>query len=401
MISPDQFKNFSFDKSDWKKVKFGDVAFEPKESSKDPGSEGIEHVVGLEHIDSEDIHLHRSASINESTTFTKKFSMGDVLFGRRRAYLKKAAQAKFEGICSGDITVMRAGEVLLPELLAFIVNNDNFFDYAVTHSAGGLSPRVKFKDLSSFEFYLPERDTQKELADLLWSCDEVVQSLKTLKDNLFISKHALFKESIYASANEPGDFGYLKPKHPVVKLGTLLSTVQYGISESLDDSEGVPVLRMNNLQEGILDTSDLKYFRSNDSDLDKFMLDKGDILFNRTNSFDLVGKTCLFERDEQYSFASYLIRLVTKKDLLLPEFLNFYMNTEIGLAKIRKYRTPGVSQSNINAQSLRNLIIPLPEIDFQRALMDKVSEIQKSENISSEHLFNTQLMQKSLVSQVF
>lgn len=105
MSAPLDVKNFFIDKTGWKKVKFGDVVFEPKEFIKDPVAEGIKHVVGLEHIDSEDMHLRRSASIEEETTFTKKFSIGDVLFGRRRAYLKKAARAEFEGICSGDITV--------------------------------------------------------------------------------------------------------------------------------------------------------------------------------------------------------------------------------------------------------------------------------------------------------
>lgn len=160
-------ENFKIDKTNWKKVKLGDVVFEPKETVKDPIKEGIQHVVGLEHIDSEDIHLRRSASIDESTTFTKKFRKGDVLFGRRRAYLKKAAMAEFDGICSGDITVMRAKNGLLPELLPFIANNDIFFDYAVKHSAGGLSPRVKFNALSNYEFYLPPNNQQIEIADLL------------------------------------------------------------------------------------------------------------------------------------------------------------------------------------------------------------------------------------------
>ena len=137
MIDLDLIEDFSIDKSDWVKVKFGDVVYELKESVKNPADEGIEHVVGLEHIDSEDIHLRRSASIEESTTFTKRFRKGDVLFGRRRAYLRKAAKANFDGICSGDITVMHANaELLLPELLPFIVNNDKFFDFAITHSAG-------------------------------------------------------------------------------------------------------------------------------------------------------------------------------------------------------------------------------------------------------------------------
>ena len=151
-------EKLAIDKTGWTPVKFGDVVFEPKESSKDPISDGIEHVVGLEHIESGNIHLRKSETLEESTTFTKKFAIGDVLFGRRRAYLRKASQASFSGICSGDITVFRAKDNLMPELLPFIVNNERFFDYAIKHSAGGLSPRVKFKDLANYEFLLPPKD---------------------------------------------------------------------------------------------------------------------------------------------------------------------------------------------------------------------------------------------------
>ena len=173
-------QELNIDKTNWKLVKFGDVAFEPKETMKDIVSDGIEHVVGLEHITSGDIHLRNSASIDESTTFTKKFAKGDVLFGRRRAYLKKAALAHFDGICSGDITVFRAKSNLLLELLPFIVNNDKFFDYAIQHSAGGLSPRVKFKDLANYEFLLPPKDQQAQLAELLWAMDEVIEREKAV-----------------------------------------------------------------------------------------------------------------------------------------------------------------------------------------------------------------------------
>ena len=180
MIDMKSIENFTIDKSDWTKVNFGDVVFEPKESVKDPVAECIEHVVGLEHIDSEDIHLRRSAGIEESTTFTKKFSKGDVLFGRRRAYLKKAAKVDFEGICSGDITVMRAKENLLPNLLPYIVNNNRFFDYAVTHSAGGLSPRVKFKDLKNYDLTIPPISSQEEYVHLLEALDNVIECEKAL-----------------------------------------------------------------------------------------------------------------------------------------------------------------------------------------------------------------------------
>ncbi|MFC4633349.1 restriction endonuclease subunit S [Dokdonia ponticola] len=194
-------KKIEIDKSNWLPVKFGDVVFEPKESTKDPIGDNIEHIVGLEHITSEDIHLCNSNSIEESTTFTKKFEVDDVLFGRRRAYLKKAAQAKFSGICSGDITVFRSKDNLLPELLPFIVNNDKFFDYAIKHSAGGLSPRVKFKDLANYEFLLPPKDQQTKLAELLWAMDEVVEKENEVLENLNISKKAFEKKYLIKYRN--------------------------------------------------------------------------------------------------------------------------------------------------------------------------------------------------------
>lgn len=183
----------SIDKTNWTRVSFGDVVYEPKESSKNHIADGIEHVVGLEHIETGNIHLTRSSTLEESTTFTKRFEVGDVLFGRRRAYLKKAAQASFSGICSGDITVFRTKENLMPELLPFIVNDDKFFDYAVTHSAGGLSPRVKFKDLAKYELLLPPKDQQAQLAKLLWAMDEVIEKEKDVLEKTEIIKQSLFK----------------------------------------------------------------------------------------------------------------------------------------------------------------------------------------------------------------
>ena len=191
----------SIDKSTWIKVKLGDVVTEPRDTVKDFTKEQIDHVVGLEHIDAESIHLRRSANMDNSTTFTKKFKVGDVLFGRRRAYLKKAAQAKFSGICSGDITVMRVKKDLLPELLPFVINNEKFFDYAVKHSAGGLSPRVKFKDLANYEFLLPPNDQQAKLAELLWAMDGVVESELSIQLNLTMTRRCLMKRFQIGSAN--------------------------------------------------------------------------------------------------------------------------------------------------------------------------------------------------------
>jgi len=160
------------------KVFLGDVAKERKETCKD-GKDGYP-IVGLEHLIPEEINL-LSWDEDKENTFTKIFRKGDVLFGRRRAYLKKAAVAPFDGICSGDITVIEPiPEKILPELLPFIIQNDTFFDYAVNKSAGSLSPRVKWEYLKNYKFELPDMDKQRELAKVLWAMEATKKSYQKL-----------------------------------------------------------------------------------------------------------------------------------------------------------------------------------------------------------------------------
>lgn len=160
------------------KVLLGDVAVEHKETCK--GSKDGYPIVGLEHLIPEEITLTAWDEGSENT-FTKMFRKGNVLFGRRRAYLKKAAVAPFDGICSGDITVIEAKpDRILPELLPFIIQNDALFDFAVGKSAGSLSPRVKWEHLKNYEFELPDMDKQRELVTLLWAMDETKKSYQKL-----------------------------------------------------------------------------------------------------------------------------------------------------------------------------------------------------------------------------
>ena len=160
------------------RVKLSDVAREHKETVK--GDKSNYPIVGLEHLIPENIRLTQW-DLNKENTFTKIFRKGCVLFGRRRAYLKKAVYADFDGICSGDITVIEAiPEKILPELLPFVIQNDDLFDYAVGKSAGSLSPRVKWEHLKNYEFELPDIERQLELAKMLWSIVETKESYERL-----------------------------------------------------------------------------------------------------------------------------------------------------------------------------------------------------------------------------
>ena len=137
-------------------------------------------IVGLEHIVPKELTV-TNYDINTNNTFTKSFKKGQILFGRRRAYQHKAAIATFNGICSGDITVIEPIEgMVYPALLPFIVQNDAFFSHAVQGSAGSLSPRVKWEHLSSYEIELPSIEEQRVLAEKLWAAYRLKESYKRL-----------------------------------------------------------------------------------------------------------------------------------------------------------------------------------------------------------------------------
>lgn len=381
----------TFDKSNWKAVTFSEVCRNVNDNERDPLGAGIERYVGLEHIEPENLHIRSWGNVADGTTFTKVFRPGHVLFGKRRAYQKKAALADFTGLCSGDILVLEPNTSKIdPRFFPFLVQSDRFFDFAVQTSAGSLSPRTKFQDLAQFQFLLPPKDQQARLAELLWAGDAVVEGYEKLKDALKNAQSAYFATI------------YHDPELRTMSLGDCLEYSQYGISESLSDSGEIPVLRMNNLMEGKVTFDELKYIDSKSiPKLEALILEKGDILFNRTNSFDLVGKVGIFDSDMRATFASYLIRLKANDNIVSPKYLNLYLNSVIGQRLIKIHRTPGVSQSNINPENLKKIDAPILPISKQEALLKKINALEDAETGYQLLKINSKSALNLLLNQIF
>lgn len=371
------YSNIKLDKTKWKLVKFGDVVAEPKETCKDIISEGIEHVVGLEHIDTGDLHLRKSATTEESTTFSKKFRKGDVLFGRRRAYLKKAAQADFDGICSGDITVFRAKNNLLAELLPFIVNNDKFFDYAVKHSAGGLSPRVKFKDLANYEFLLPPKAEQARLAELLWAMDEVIEKEKVVlekQENLFLS----YSKLLFSSGDG-------KEKE-LSKIGDLIMGQSPDGETYNEIGNGMPFLQ-GNAEFGDLSPKFIKY---------------------TTKPNKIVPKNCILISvrapvgdlniaDREYCIGRGLAGLYIENESLRNYVYNFLKFARMEMEK----KSTGSTFKAINKDTLSSLKLTIPSEISILENSNKLNLIFNSKENLKSKITASQSLQKSLVNQIF
>ena len=162
------------------KYKFEDIAFNST-AKKKPVEEDKYTYLGLEHLDSECLKVKRFGS--EVAPIGDKLLMkkGDVLFGKRRAYQKKVAIAPFDGIFSAHGMVLRPKEnVIDPAFFPLFISSDYFLDAAINISVGSLSPTINWKDLRQLEFELPDLDTQRKLAKILWSVQDTIESYKDL-----------------------------------------------------------------------------------------------------------------------------------------------------------------------------------------------------------------------------
>ena len=260
--------------SNMTRVCLGDVAREIKQKA--PAGQELP-TVGLEHLDSGEVELARWDEDAE-TTFTKAFSKEQVLFGRRRAYLRKAAVAPFDGVCSGDITVIAAKSNLSPRLLPFIIQNDALFEHAVTNSAGSLSPRVKWQSLSQFEFELPSIGKQEELADILWAAQETRSHYRQLLTTCGDVVKSQFVEMFEGK-------GY-----PICHLSTLASSMRNGLSPSKSGSYRSKVLTLSAITQGSFNSSAWKDgFFSEEPPADKLVSDEDFYICRGNGNRHLVG----------------------------------------------------------------------------------------------------------------
>tara|TARA_R110001583_G_scaffold193256_2_gene361266 strand:- start:378 stop:1598 length:1221 start_codon:yes stop_codon:yes gene_type:complete len=187
-------------------------------------------------------------------------------------------------------------------------------------------------------------------------------------------------------------------------LGKLCKRVEYGTSSKSQTEGTIPVIRMGNIQDGVIDWEKLVY-SDNDVDINKLLLKNGDVLFNRTNSPELVGKTAIYRNERPAIFAGYLIRIHRKEELLDAEYLNYYLNSSIAQEYGRSVMSHSTNQANINGTKLKEYPINVPTLATQELISKKinllVSEIKSLEAIYQKKLDAIDELKKSILQKAF
>ena len=247
--------------------------------------------------------------------------------------------------------------------------------------SGGRKFNFQLRDfVSRLRVPLPPLPEQKKIAHVLSTVqraieaqERIIQTTTELKKTLM---HKLFTEGLRNEPQKQTEIGPVPESWEVALLGNSLSVAQYGLSVKGTTKGDYPILRMTNQVDGQIIGNNLQFVKIGEADFKKFKVEKGDILFNRTNSFDLVGRTAIHDIDGNYVFASYLIRLRTDRKKLNPFFLNLYFNRDETQARLKSIATRAVSQSNISATKLKGFPIPLPSTKEQTKIVTQTEAIE-------------------------
>ena len=372
--------------------KMSDVAVEVNDRENNPASSKYDRFVGLEHYVSGEVIIRNYGSTENLESTMKIFQSGDVLVARRNVYLKRASMVDFDGLTSGDSIVLRAKNPVIGLILPFVLNTDAFWDFADQYSDGTMSKRLSPKTLMTYDFDLPDEDELEKFADLLWAANDTRESYQAL----LRQTDELVKSQFIELFGRPEDnnMGW--------DMGTIrdiVSDVRYGSSRQASSDGKYPYIRMNNITYGgELDLTDLKRINIPDNELAKCTVRKGDVLFNRTNSKELVGKTCLYDRDETMVLAGFVIR-VRMNEKATPEFLVQYMNLPYMKELLLSMCKAACGQANINAQELQNIPIYIPPIDIQKRFIVLKQQTDKSKFEIKKAIENTSALIKSLMQQ--
>ena len=208
--------------------------------------------------------------------------------------------------------------------------------------------------------------------------EKIIQNLENLDNQILKRRHQsrLLLNLVKSRFNEM----FIQRDFPLKRLGELVEEVRYGTSLPATLNGKYGYLRMNNITEdGQLNIQNLKHIDVPEKDLEKYVVRNGDVLFNRTNSIELVGKTCIYELDFDMVIAGYIIRIRTKKDILNPRYLSEFLNFPSTKEFLRNIAKGAVNQANINAKELQDISVPLPPLSLQNEFADFVAQVDKSQ----------------------
>lgn len=385
----------------WRMVKLGDCLQRRKEtvipSTITDASVGL---VGLEDIQDGGRGgiTVQSISPQEIQSLKTRFRPGDILYGKLRPYLNKVGITQQAGLCSTEIWAFGSNELVDSQYAAFFLASSFFVDRVASLTKGANLPRLDTKAFDSIDIPLPPLSEQQWIVEILQETEEIRR----------LRAEAKAKTAELVPAMFEGFFGnpVVNPKSWTVEpLASLINdTPKNGLYKPADlYGHGTPIIRIGDFTGGILRTTkNLQRLRISDEEIEQFEVTNGQILINRVNSIEHLGKSLLIASlTEPTVYESNMIRLDPKKEKVLPEFLVSCLQHGSIVAKLRAKAKKAINQASINQTDVLTLTIPVPPLEKQQTFVSQVSQSEDVRILAETSLGLKRAMNASLSAHAF
>lgn len=357
------------------KCSISNIANVISESIPNPAESGFDIFVGLEHYDSGEVKVTRYGSTQNLVTAVKVFRKGDILLARRNVYLKRAGLVDFDGVTSGDSIVLRVKDDLsslslqsedIRMYLPFVLNTEEFWNYAEKYSDGTMSKRLSPKTLLQYEFDIPDDVTEKNR--LLWQAYKTKESYKAM----ILATDEMVKSQFIEMSKR----GCSK-----TRLGDLFCSIRNGanIKQGVN-SGGYPITRIETIADGFVDRSKMGYAGIEDDTYSGYYLQDNDILMSHINSMKHIGKSAIYHRNgaEVVIHGMNLLCLRLKEDTANPIYVLYLLQSDSIRSEIRLISKQAVNQASFTVSDLKAIELTLPQIDIQNEFEIVVHQADKS-----------------------
>ncbi len=374
-------------KPGWEWVKFGDVVRKVSVKA-DPQTSGLERYVAGEHMDTDDLRLRRWGEISDNylgPAFQMHFKPGQVLYGSRRTYLRKIAVPDFEGICANTTFVLESKDpnVLLLELLPFIMQTEAFHEHSISQSKGSVNPYVNFSDLAWYEFALPPLETQKRMLSLLEVSEKYRKELSELAaqtETLWQATAAeMFHSDLHSDVSKAKVLGGLLSYASDGPFGSKLKTEHY-------QDEGVRVVRLQNIEELSFNYADEAYISESyfNNELLSYSVKPGDVLIAGLGDESVkVGRACLAPQDLKRSVNKADCFCLRTSSEINPDYLVYFLNSVYGLRQAKSF-AQGTTRLRLNLGNIKKMLVPVPNSPRQTEVVGFLSKLRSLNKFQEE-----------------
>lgn len=396
----------------WQKVKFAEIAEIVNNRIDNPKESGLQDYIGLEHLDTDEIRIKRYGSTGdvEATKFLCK--KGDIIFGKRNSYLRKVAISDRDAVVSAHSMVLRPkGEKIVSKFLPCFMQSSQFWKTAQAISEGSMSPTIKWKTLAYQEFWIPTILDQHRIANILWALEDSLEKTEKLIEITETLKKALSRKLLTKGIGhtkfKKTELGEIPEEWKIVKMKNIVNSYKNGIyKKSSFYGRGVLNIRMFNIKDGMINTDDTPLLDINEEELLDYGLTSGDILINRVNSVELVGKAGILTHEIGPAVFDSMIIRVRVNQLCIPKFLNYFLNSILYVRQIEGKIKHAIGQSSLNQDDLNNILIGLPTVKEQSkiaSILSKTDETlrQIKDNLDVKSEFKKRLTNEFLSGRMF